>query len=272
MYSWGEWPRTFFIDLFVDNCLDSYQSSKINVVRTDINNDKVIYQIIPVPGNRPNSGLIVDHKCILRKMAEECKQAINLAQEDKARHYKKRLDAVNQTLKSGYKFDYSSQVQHPKFSDSYADAFKNCYGTYLDKQLHEELCNTRIIIMKLQENYADNLHVRAFAPFVYQATGLAKQERNINKAFNLSDFSYDLAQIVSEEPGRAGSCITIANRQAFSSDEVKSFIDINSAINKSLKNLMSENPVLQSTCKINETLSEIAAKFEYMMISKMQCG
>jgi hypothetical protein len=51
--------------------------------------------------------------------------------------------------------------------------------------------------MDLQTNYADNLQVRAFAPLIYQATGLAKTEQNVEKAFSLSDFSYDLARIVS---------------------------------------------------------------------------
>ena len=50
--------------------------------------------------------------------------------------------------------------------------------------------------MDLQANYADNLQVRAFAPLVYQATAQAKTEQNVEKAFNLSDFSYDLVRIV----------------------------------------------------------------------------
>ena len=115
--------------------------------------------------------------------------------------YKKRLEvrvkAAEQTRKQSYKcFDYSSQVKHPKFTDPYADVFNNCYGTALDKQLHEELCDTRITMMDLQSNYADNLQVKAFAPLIYQATAQAKVEKNIEKAFNLSDFSYDLVRIV----------------------------------------------------------------------------
>ena len=51
--------------------------------------------------------------------------------------------------------------------------------------------------MDLQSSYADNLQVRAFAPLIYQATAQAKTEQNIEKAFNLSDFSYDLVRIVS---------------------------------------------------------------------------
>lgn len=115
--------------------------------------------------------------------------------------FKKRLEArsnaIEQTRKQSYKcFDYYSQVKHPKFTDSYADIFNNCYGTALDKQLHEELCDTRIAMMDLQIGYADNLQVRAFAPLIYQATAQAKTERNAEKAFNLSDFSYDLVRIV----------------------------------------------------------------------------
>ncbi len=51
-------------------------------------------------------------------------------------------------------------------------------------------------MMDLQSSYADNLQVRAFAPLIYQATAQAKVEKNIEKAFNLSDFSYDLVRIV----------------------------------------------------------------------------
>ncbi len=84
----------------------------------------------------------------------------------------------------------------PKLDNTSAKVFSNCYGTALDKQLHEELCDTRITMMDLQSSYADNLQVRAFAPLIYQATAQAKTEQNIEKAFNLSDFSYDLVRIV----------------------------------------------------------------------------
>ncbi len=111
--------------------------------------------------------------------------------------YRQRANALQKTLSDNCVcYDYSSQVKNPKFTDPYSDVFNNCYGTALDKQLHEELCDTRITMMDLQSTYVDNLQVRAFAPLIYQATAQAKVEKNIEKAFNLSDFSYDLVRIV----------------------------------------------------------------------------
>jgi hypothetical protein len=108
-----------------------------------------------------------------------------------------RLKAIEKTRKQNGKcIDYTSQVKHPNFNDPYADVFNNCYGTALDKQLHEELCDTRIAMIDLQDNYADNIHVRAFAPIVFLATAHAKKENDAIKAFSLSDFSYDLVRIV----------------------------------------------------------------------------
>jgi hypothetical protein len=50
--------------------------------------------------------------------------------------------------------------------------------------------------MDLQSSYANNIHVKAFAPIIYLSTAQAKTEQDAVKAFSLSDFSYDLVRIV----------------------------------------------------------------------------
>ena len=53
-------------------------------------------------------------------------------------------------------------------------------------------------MMDLQEsNYVDDFHAKIFASLVYQTTAKAKIETDPEKAFILSDFSYDLVRMVS---------------------------------------------------------------------------
>jgi hypothetical protein len=112
-----------------------------------------------------------------------------------------RLDARKRALEEteehdGACYDYSSEVQRYKFDDPSAKVFNNCYGTALDRQLHEELCETRAEMQDLELVDVNNIHVVAFAPIVYQATAQAKTEKNAIKAFTLSDFACDLVRVV----------------------------------------------------------------------------
>ncbi len=108
-----------------------------------------------------------------------------------------RLKAVEKAREQkGACSDYSSQVKQYTFNDPDANVFNNYYGTELDKQLHIELCQDRVDMTDLQKEYADNIHVRAFTPIVYQVTAQAKIEKDVVKAFSLSDFSHDIVRIV----------------------------------------------------------------------------
>lgn len=119
--------------------------------------------------------------------------------------WQQRTHAIKKTIDChGICFDYSSQVQPSAFTDPYADVFEHCYGTELDKQLHEELCGTRIIMLELQDLHTHNVHVHSFAPIVYRVTALAKKQQHVEQAFNLSDFAYDLVRIASQGVSAAG--------------------------------------------------------------------
>ena len=183
------WKKNKFHDFINDeaNKIKSFED-KVNKIK-----DAQIKQLQSIPRLRFNKPQDLDP--LIKNCAEQLEHTFDNI--DLNKRLDARIKAIEYTIKHPKEcFDYSSQVKHPKFTDPYADVFNNCYGTELDKQLHEELCDTRIAMMDLQSNYADNLQVRAFAPIVYQATGLAKKEQNVEKAFNLSDFSYDLVRIV----------------------------------------------------------------------------
>ena len=115
--------------------------------------------------------------------------------QDLATRSQQRSDALKKTIaNSGTCFDYSAQVSHPTFTDPYADVFNNCYGTALDKQLHEELCATRTTIMELQSRHPHLIQVQTISPVIYHFTALAKEQTNPDVAFNLSDFCHHLTQ------------------------------------------------------------------------------
>lgn len=148
-----------------------------------------------------------DKKCI-KKLAAERKQKnrdISSKDPDK-RRLKRRLKVLEEVLnKRGDKLiDYSWTVkQRPAFADPYANVFDHQCGTILDKELHEDLCDTRVMMLYLQEEYQSNPVVQSYAPIINRMTALAKLEKDVEKAFSLADFSYDVVSIVS-------SCLTKA--------------------------------------------------------------
>jgi hypothetical protein len=83
--------------------------------------------------------------------------------------HQQRIDALNLTIKqNAQQSDYSKQIEnHTKFKDPGAKAFNNCYGTALDKQLHEELCETRATVLYLQTTSPDNHHIQTISPVIY---------------------------------------------------------------------------------------------------------
>lgn len=119
----------------------------------------------------------------------------NSADKNIINRLRQRTEAINKTLSgNGSCFDYSSRVKHTKFNDANADVFDNCYGTELDKQLHEELCQTRTQMMQLETSHPDIIQIKTISPVVYHFTALAKQQTNPEVAFHISDFCHHLTQ------------------------------------------------------------------------------
>jgi hypothetical protein len=110
---------------------------------------------------------------------------------DSHNYYKPRLDALRKTLDQDCKqFDYSKHVEKHNFTDSNAEYFDYCYGTMLDKQLHEELCSIRTSAMDLQKKHSDDKQAYILSETVLHFTAVAKVQQSANVAFHLSDFSY----------------------------------------------------------------------------------
>ena len=65
-------------------------------------------------------------------------------------------------------------MQQPKDYGQNVEVFKYCYGTPLDKQLHQELYQTRISITKLHSEYHALTPIKTMTPVVYHFTALAK--------------------------------------------------------------------------------------------------
>lgn len=108
----------------------------------------------------------------------------------------RRIAAAKQTIKSNRAcFDYSNQIKKYSFSDEFADVFNYRYGTALDKQLHEELCETREMALNLNSRYPDDIHAQIITPAVCYFTAQAKVESDAGKAFNLSDFCSDIVRV-----------------------------------------------------------------------------
>jgi hypothetical protein len=108
-----------------------------------------------------------------------------------------RIDAVTQTMENGGTFDYSNMIDaHPIFTDIDAHVFDQCHGTFIDKQLHQELCLTRTTMHQLLEINPGSARVQAFTPMIDHLTALIKQEEDLANAFGLSDYAHDLVQII----------------------------------------------------------------------------
>jgi len=121
--------------------------------------------------------------------------------------YEQRMRALNETIKNNGKlFDYSQTVDGYNFTDPYRIVFKHTCGTALDKQLHQELCDTRTRITELLITHRDNFQIQDLYHVVTYFTALAKEEQNSIVAFNLSDFSYYLVK-AAQGLGRASDVI-----------------------------------------------------------------
>ncbi len=85
-------------------------------------------------------------------------------------------------------------MQQPKDYGQNVEVFKYCYGTPLDKQLHQELYQTRISITKLHSEYHALTPIKTMTPVVYHFTALAKIQTDPTIAFNLADCCHHLTQ------------------------------------------------------------------------------
>ena len=113
-----------------------------------------------------------------------------------SRQSQQRNAALQQTIaRKGSCFDYSLHVSKHIFVDEHAQIFNHCYGTELDKQLHQELCQSRTMMMSLESQYPNIIQVKAITPIVFHYTALAKVHNNPEIAFHLSDFCHHLTNI-----------------------------------------------------------------------------
>lgn len=142
-----------------------------------------------------------DNKQTLQKFVERWEKKIATfdANDDceRAQRYKKRVIALNQTIRNPKKFDYSdSSKSIEPFANPYENIFAQQYGTFLDKQLHKELFETRMKMLELQKTCPSNNYLQSCARLINCMTAQAKQEQNVEKAFSLSDFCYDVVCII----------------------------------------------------------------------------
>ncbi len=108
-----------------------------------------------------------------------------------------RIDAINKTRNNnGLCFDYSSLVTHTHADDPDINIFQNRYGTYLDCQLHKELCQIRNEMRQLEYTYPNNAHINILAPTIYHYTAQAKIEQSLSIAFELSDFCHTITHVL----------------------------------------------------------------------------
>ncbi|MFC1894575.1 RNase A-like domain-containing protein [Candidatus Dependentiae bacterium] len=119
--------------------------------------------------------------------------AITSNDKDFVKRQYNRSSALKQTRAQNYKqFDYSNQVKNYKFTDSNAEFFDYCYGTMLDKQLHEELCKIRTAAINFQSQYIENQQIQTLSKTILHFTALAKVQSSPDVAFHLSNFSHYL--------------------------------------------------------------------------------
>jgi hypothetical protein len=112
--------------------------------------------------------------------------------------YQQRIEALRATINSNYKmYDYSKTVKQPSaFTDQHAEVFTLCYGTALDKQLHEELCDTRTTAQQVIMQHPNNFHGQVTVPMINYYTALAKVQKNAEIAFRLAGYSELVTQII----------------------------------------------------------------------------
>jgi hypothetical protein len=134
----------------------------------------------------------------LNILANNCVQKIEVCPLNNNRErLHDRLTAIEQTRKqNGRCFSYIAQAPQLNSHDPDIKTFQNTHGTYLDCQLHKELCHTRNKMHHLERTYAHNPHVQILAPVVYRYTAQAKNEHCPLVAFELSDFCHTITQVL----------------------------------------------------------------------------
>ncbi len=139
---------------------------------------------------------ITDHAALERLRTRFTQN--NVSQEQKKRNQQRGF-ALSRTLsRKGACYNYSSQVPPASPNDTYAPIFSNTYGTPLDCQLHQELCQTRSTMTQLEYDFPQSQHVQAIAPMVHHLAVKAKVEKAPDVAFEISDFCYELTQVVAK--------------------------------------------------------------------------
>jgi hypothetical protein len=100
-----------------------------------------------------------------------------------------RLKAIDDnTQASDQCFNYRDQVPTAIIPIHYSLFFLNTYGTAVDRQLHKELIETCNTMTQLVQDYHEHdLRIINLAHEVYSLAARAKQERRVNKAFEMSD-------------------------------------------------------------------------------------
>ena len=141
-------------------------------------------------------------KMVLQNLYDQFQKQYVIAQTSQDHFFLKqcqqRIRAVTKTMKDSSIFDYSNIIdEHPTFTDRDAHVFDQHQGTFLDKQLHKELCFTRTTMHDLLAKNQASIRAQAFAAMIDQLTALTKQEQAMNNAFNLSDCAHNLVRIIS---------------------------------------------------------------------------
>lgn len=134
----------------------------------------------------------IDQKNLHELLADWSEQSTRM-DEVAALRAQQRLEALKRTQASNSAcHDYASEVTSRGPNDDYAEVFANCYGTSLDKQLHEELCTSRATMARVQADYPGVQQIQSLSPMVNHFAALAKEQSNPEVAFHLSDVCYYL--------------------------------------------------------------------------------
>jgi hypothetical protein len=140
-----------------------------------------------------------DYHNFINHCEQESKNAQTFGNQTVKTRFQKRIAAAQKALANPTIYDYSSQLKpYPVWKDPDAAVFNNRIGTVLDQQLHEELCDTRLRMHELPLNKSTMDYDQLYIPIINRCTALAKQEKNLDVAFGLSDFSVAVVRILSQ--------------------------------------------------------------------------
>lgn len=150
--------------------------------------------------------------CLVKKYQQKVNAYNYLGARELLCRYRKRVEVLREAnIKVEQAHDYSSEIKYYQpFNDHYGEVFNYRYGTSLDKQLHEELCQTRSRILELSAKSFDNFHVRITVPMMSYYTALAKVQKSPTVAFNLADFADELTRVIARGIVVAGNAIATA--------------------------------------------------------------